>query len=85
MVLSAFFYDVSGGEPAPLKVPSKRLRMVRAMCGEQGNLGGGGGANSSSSEGPCPLLARFDPSSTSWAAAMRRIPPRHGIIAQVAC
>lgn len=72
VIKSAYFYDVVGGEPAPRQVPSNMLPGAKkVVCDHDpdGEL--------------CRRLGSFG-KSTSWMAALQKLPPKLGIVAEAA-
>ena len=71
IVLSGFFYDASGGEPNPMRIPSDRIpAALLEACG------------SAELHELCTALRGFDASTTSWTQMLQRLPPRIGVVAQ---
>ena len=71
IVLSAYFYDASGGEPDPMKIPSDRIPpALNVSCATPGL------------DELCTALRGFDASTTSWTQVLQRLPPRIGVLAQ---
>lgn len=71
VILSAFFYDASGGEPDPMRVPSDRIpAALEAACGAPGL------------DELCSSMRGFDASTTSWTQMLQRLPPKIGVVAQ---
>jgi len=71
IVLSGYFYDASGGEPAPLRIPSNRIPVTtKEACATPGL------------DELCTALRGFDASTTSWTQMLQRLPPKIGVLAQ---
>jgi len=71
IVLSGYFYDASGGEPAPLRIPSTRIPVTtKEACATPGL------------DELCTALSGFDGSTTSWTQMLQRLPPKIGVLAQ---
>jgi len=67
IIISGYFYDAAGSEPACRDVPSSMLKSAQHLCGDHDG-------------DACKQLLKIDYKTNSWSDALQKLPPKHGVV-----